>query len=43
METDQGPLPVAATVLVIALAMLLCYTLTGSPFPDPRPYSPLGP
>jgi len=37
METDQGPIPVVLTVLIIAAAMLLCYTLTGSPFPDPRP------
>jgi hypothetical protein len=35
MTTDQDPIPVIVVMLLLSLA-LLCYALTGSPFPPIR-------
>lgn len=37
MDTDQGPIPVIIVMLLLSV-VALCYALTGSPFPDPRPF-----
>lgn len=34
-QTDQDPIPVIIVMLLLSLA-LLCYALTGSPFPPIR-------